>query len=73
MPIFFAAASIIFGAGSFAVGNPAGVSVFGLAFAASGFLRESRGSKRRSVFALLAISVALCGYATFLSLRLNAQ
>ena len=73
MPIFFAVTSIIFGAGSFAFGNPAGVPVFGLAFAAAGFLRESRGSKRRFVFALLAIGFAFCAYATFLSLRLNAK
>ena len=73
MPVFFAIASIIFGAGSFAYGNPAGVPVFGLAFAAAGFLRESRSSKRRFVFALLAVGVVLCAYATFLSLRLNAK
>jgi hypothetical protein len=73
MPIFFAVASIIFGAGSFAFGNPAGVPVFGLAFAAAGFLRESRGSKRRLVFALLAIGAVLSVYGTFLSLRLNVK
>src|SRR6266478_5443008 len=39
------------------------VPVLGLAFAAAGFLRESRGSKRRFVFVLLAIGVALCAYA----------
>lgn len=73
MPIFFAVASILFGAGSFAFDNPAGVPVFGLAFAAAGFLRESRGAKRSYVFGLLAIGVALCAYATFLSLKLNAR
>ena len=73
MPVFFAIASIIFGAGSFAFGNPAGMPVLGLAFAAAGFLRESRSSKRLFVFVLLAVGVVLCAYATFLSLRLNSK
>ena len=73
MPIFFAVASIIFGAGSFAFANSAGVPVFGLAFAAAGFLRESRDQRRRFVFALLIIGIALSAYGTFLSLQLNAR
>jgi hypothetical protein len=73
MPIFFAIASILFGAGSFAFANSAGVPVFGLAFAAAGFLRESRGAKRRFVFVLLIVGAALCAYGTFLSLQLNAR
>jgi len=73
MPIFFALASITFGIGSFAYGNPAGLPVFGLAFAAAGFLRESRASKRSFVFILLAVGVIICAYATYLSLRLNAK
>jgi multidrug transporter EmrE-like cation transporter len=73
MPIFFAIASIVFGVGSFAFANAAGVPVFGLAFAAAGFLRESRSGKRRYVLALLTAGVALCAYGTFLSLKLNAR
>jgi hypothetical protein len=73
MPVFFALASILFGAGSFAFANSAGVPVFGLAFAAAGFLRESRAAKRPWVFAVLTIGLALCAYRTFLSLRLNAR
>jgi hypothetical protein len=73
MPIFFAVVSITFGAGSFAFANSAGVPVFGLAFAAAGFLRESRGRRRPVVFALLTVGLALCSYGTFLSLRLNAR
>jgi len=73
MPVFFALASILFGAGSFAFANPAGAPVFGLAFAAAGFLRESRTAKRPWVFAVLTIGLALCAYGSFLSLRLNAR
>jgi hypothetical protein len=47
MPLFAAVASIVFGVASFAFGNPAGVPVFGLAFATAGFLREALGKKRR--------------------------
>ena len=73
MPVLFAIASIGFGAWSFAFTNAAGVPVFGLAFAAAGFLRESRGEKRKVVFALLTIGAGICAYATFISLRLNAR
>jgi hypothetical protein len=73
MAIFFAVVSIIFGAGSFSFANSAGVPVFGLAFAAAGFLRESRARKRPFVFALLIIGLALSAYGTLLSVRLNVR
>jgi hypothetical protein len=73
MPLFFAVVSIMFGAGAFAFENSAGVPVFGLAFAAAGFLRESRGAKRNWIFALLIIGLGLSAFGTVLSLRLNAR
>jgi hypothetical protein len=73
MPLFFAVVSIIFGAGSLAFENPAGGPVFALAFAAAGFLRESRGAKRNWIFALLIIGLGLSVYGTVLSLGMNAR
>ena len=67
-PLFDGIASILLGAMSLGFLNPAGVPVVGLAFAAVGFLRESRESRRVFVFILLAAGAALCGYATFISL-----
>ena len=69
MPLFDGVVSILLGAMSLGFLNPAGVPVVGLAFAAVGFLRESRESKRIFVFGLLALGAILCGYATFISLR----
>ena len=68
MPLFDGVVSVLLGAMSLGFLNPAGVPVIGLAFAAAGFVRESRESKRIFVFILLAIGAALCGYATFISL-----
>jgi hypothetical protein len=60
MSIFFGLLAVVFGIGAFAFANPAGVPVFGLAFAAAGFLRESRGSKRMAVFILLGAGSLIC-------------
>ena len=68
MPLFDGVVSIVLGAMSLGFLNPAGVPVVGLAFAAVGFLRESRESKRIFVFVLLAVGAVLCGYAAFISL-----
>jgi hypothetical protein len=67
IPPFDAVVSVLLGAMSLGFLNPAGVPIIGLAFAAVGFLRESRESKRILVFLLLAVGVLLCGYATFIS------
>jgi hypothetical protein len=68
MPLFDGTVSVLLGAMSLGFLNPAGVPVVGLAFAAVGFLRESRESRRVFVFVLLAVGAVLCGYATFISL-----
>jgi hypothetical protein len=68
IPLCDGVVSILLGAMSLGFLNPAGVPVVGLAFAAVGFVRESRESKRIFVFILLAVGAALCGYATFISL-----
>jgi hypothetical protein len=68
IPLFDGVVSILLGAMSLGFLNPAGVPVVGLAFAAVGFVRESRQSKRSFVFILLAVGAVLCGYATFISL-----
>jgi hypothetical protein len=41
MSIILGIFAVVFGAGAFAFANPAGVPIFGLAFAGAGFLRES--------------------------------
>ncbi len=71
MNIFYALLSISFGIGTFAFKNPAGVPVFGLAFAAAGFLREFRGQKRKSVMMLLTGGSVICIVGTVKSLLLN--
>ena len=68
MPLFDGTVSVLLGALSLGFLNPAGVPVVGLAFAAVGFLRESRESMRIFVFVLLSVGALLCGYATFISL-----
>jgi hypothetical protein len=60
MSIFFGVLAVVFGVGAFAFADPVGVPVFGLAFAAAGFLRESRGSKRMAVFILLGAGTLIC-------------
>ena len=60
MSIFFGLLAVVFGVGAFAFANPAGVPIFGLAFAAAGFLREFRGSKRMVVFILLGAGSLIC-------------
>jgi hypothetical protein len=60
MSIFFGLLALVFGVGTFVFANPAGVPIFGLAFAAAGFLRESRGSKRIGVFLLLGAGSLVC-------------
>jgi hypothetical protein len=67
MPLFDAVVSVVLGALSFGFLNPAGIPVIGMAFAAAGFVRESREGKRAWVFALLAVGAVLCGYATFIA------
>jgi hypothetical protein len=69
LPLFDGVASVLLGAVSIGFLNPAGIPVIGLAFAAVGLLRESQESKSIFVFILLAAGAALCGYATFISLR----
>jgi hypothetical protein len=73
MSVLYTILAFIFGAGSFAFGNSAGVPVFGLAFAAAGWLREARSTKRKLVYLPLSIATALCAYATLISLRLNVR
>lgn len=68
IPFFDAVASLALGLMSLTFFNPAGVPVIGMAFAAVGFLRESRESKRSFALILLALGTLLCGYATFISL-----
>jgi hypothetical protein len=68
IPLFDGVVSIFLGAMSLGFLNPAGVPVIGLAFAAVGFVRESRESKRSLIFILFAVGAVLCGYATFISL-----
>jgi hypothetical protein len=68
-PLFDAIVSVVLGALSFRFLNPAGVPVIGLAFAAAGFVCESRAMKRTWMFVLLGVGGALCGYATFISLH----
>src|SRR5260370_6313915 len=63
IPLFDGVVSIVLGAVSLEFLNPAGVPVIGLAFAAVGLVHESRESKRIFVFILLAVGIALCGYA----------
>jgi hypothetical protein len=70
MSIFFGVLAVVFGIGTFAFVNPAGVPVFGLAFAAAGFLRESRGSKRMAVFILLGAGTLICAFGTLRSFHL---
>ena len=67
MSILFAIVGMVLGFGSFAFGNPAGVPVFGLAFVAAGFLRESRARKRTAVFVLLGAASLICMVGTFRS------
>lgn len=60
--------SILFGVGTFFFVNPAGLPVFGLAFAAAGLLRESRGEKRKAVIAISILGAVICGVGTVVSL-----
>ena len=69
IPLFDVIVSLLVGGLSLGFLNPAGVPVIGLAFAAAGLLRESRQHRRLFVFILLAVGIALCGYATLISLR----
>jgi hypothetical protein len=60
MSILFGVLAVVFGVGTFAFADPAGVPIFGLAFAAAGFLRESRARKRMPVFILLGAGTLIC-------------
>jgi hypothetical protein len=60
----------VFGIGAFAFADPVGVPVFGLAFAAAGFLREFRGSKRLFVFILLGAGTLICAVGILRSFHL---
>jgi hypothetical protein len=60
MSIFYGVLAVVSGIGGFVFADPAGVPVFGLAFAAAGFMRESRGSRRAGVFALLGVGSLIC-------------
>jgi len=68
MPLFDGLASVLLGAMSLGFQNPAGIPVIGLAFAAVGFVRETREGKRVFVFIPLTLGAALCVYTTFISL-----
>jgi hypothetical protein len=70
MSIVFGILALIFGIGTFAFANPAGVPVFGLAFVAAGFLREFRGSKRVAVFVFLGLVTLICVFGTLRSFHL---
>jgi len=70
MSIFFGILTVAFGVGAFAFANPAGVPVFGLAFAAAGFLREFRSTKRMAVFVLLGAGTLICVVGTLRSFHL---
>ncbi len=61
MNLVYGVASILLGAVSFALADPAGVPVLGLALAAAGLVRESRREKRTA-------TIALCGAGALLSL-----
>jgi hypothetical protein len=67
IPLFDGVVSVLLGAMSLGFLNPAGVPVIGLAFAAAGFVHESREGKRAWMFVFLAIGTALCAYATFIA------
>ena len=69
MSIFFGVLSVLSGLGAFAFASPAGVPVFGLAFAAAGSLREFRGRKRIAVFLLLGVGSLICAVGTLRSLH----
>jgi hypothetical protein len=70
MSIVFGILALIFGIGTFAFANPAGVPIFGLAFVAAGFLREFRGNKRMAVFILLGLGMLICTFGTLRSFHL---
>lgn len=70
MSIFFGVLALVFGIGAFAFADPVGVPVFGLAFAAAGFLREVRGSKRMVVFILLGAGTLICAVGILRSFHL---
>jgi hypothetical protein len=69
IPLFDGVVSVVPGATSLGLLNPAGVPVVGLAFAAADLTCESRANKRIFVFIFLAAGAALCGYATYISLN----
>jgi hypothetical protein len=70
MSVFFGLLAVAFGVGTFAFADPAGVPIFGLAFAAAGFLRESRGGKRMAVFVLLGVGTLICAVGALRSFHL---
>ena len=70
MNMVYGVLSIIFGVGTFFFANPAGVPVFGLAFAAAGLIRESRGQKRKIVIAISVIGALICAAGTVVSLMI---
>jgi hypothetical protein len=59
MSALFGIFAILLGVAAFMFTNPAGVPIFGLAFGAAGFLRESRGSKRAGIFILLSLGTLI--------------
>ena len=70
MSIFFGLLAVVFGVGAFAFANPAGVPIFGLAFAAAGLLREFRGSKRMGIFILLGTGSLICAVSVLRSFHI---
>jgi hypothetical protein len=70
MSIFYGLLAVVFGIGAFAFANPAGVPVFGLLFAAAGFFREIRGTKRMIVFILLGAGSLICAVGVLRSFHL---
>jgi hypothetical protein len=70
MSILFGILAVVFGIGAFAFADPVGVPIFGLAFAAAGFLRESRGSERAAVLILLCMGTLICAVGLLRSFHL---
>ena len=67
MSILYGFLALTLGVVAFAFGNPAGVPIFGLAFAGAGFLREFRGPKRMPILLFLVVGSGICVFGTLRS------
>jgi hypothetical protein len=70
MSVLFGVLAVVFGIGAFAFADPVGVPIFGLAFAAAGFLREPRESKRVAVMILIGAGTLICSVGLLRSFHL---